>query len=215
MLALVFYQTGMYGEFACGYLVLKGIMIMNCRGVTYILVVLNYTRYFYNCFYQGYNATSSSGVSLSKPLQLKSVCFAFLLNWARNFKGGKNPALVHYDSITGTIFPNACWSLIYYSTPVFKLLLFRLGFKFSQSSWISGLWHVPTFKTGATTLEFVILLLFFLMCDNLFSSSTVFFFSTVDSLLTHLPLYKKVTSVKRTPRPNTCLYLLPALFDYL
>lgn len=101
------------------------------------------------------------------------------------------------------------------STPVFKLLLFRLGFKFSQSSWISGLWHVPTFKTGATTLEFVILLLFFFMCDNLFSSSTVFFFSTVDSLLTHLPLYKKVTSVKRTPRPNTCLYLLPALFDYL
>lgn len=53
---------------------------MNCRGVTYILVVLNYTRYFYNCFYQGYNAISSSGVSLSKPLQLKSVCFAFLLN---------------------------------------------------------------------------------------------------------------------------------------
>lgn len=163
MLALVFYQTGMYGEFACGYLVLKGIMIMNCRGVTYSLVVLNYTRYFYNCFYQGYNATSSSGVSLSKPLQLKSVCFAFLLNWAKNFKGGKNPALVHYDSITETIFPNACWSLIYYSTPVFKLLLFRLGFKFSQSSWISGLWHVPTFKTGATTLEFVILLLFFLV----------------------------------------------------
>ena len=41
MLALVFYQTGMYGEFACGYLVLKGSMIMNCRG---------YSNLYSSCF---------------------------------------------------------------------------------------------------------------------------------------------------------------------
>ena len=152
----------MYGEFSCGYWGLKGLWSWIVEGIlTYSLVVLHYARYFYNCFYQGYNATSSSGVCLSKLLLLKSVCFAFLLNWAKNFKGGKNPALVHYDSITRTIFPNAFWSLIYYSTPVFKLLLFRLGFKFSQSSWISGVWHVPTFKTGAITLEFVMLVFCF------------------------------------------------------